>query len=82
MLLATFCMLPNAIVRIVRVPSFVVPLCIWSLLIVIVVLVDCAIHRRFHPLFRWAGVEIVLLWFALFLGTSSTWQHVAQFAVS
>lgn len=44
MLLATFCMLPNAIVRIVRVPSFVVPLYIWSLLIVTVVLVDCAIH--------------------------------------
>ena len=78
MLLATLSMLPNAIVRIVHLPSFVIPLTIWSLLIALVVLLDRLAQRKLHPVFsRWPLIQIVLLWLAFFVGTSEAWQHFA-----
>jgi hypothetical protein len=83
MLLATFCMLPNAIVRIVRMQSFIAPMIIWSLLIVIAALIDRWTHGRLHPVFgTWAFLQVALLWFALGVGLSDAWQHFAQRAVS
>lgn len=83
MLLATLCMLPNAIVRIIRLPSFIIPLIIWSLSIGLVVLVDRLVQRRLHPVFiRWAGVQVAMLWLAFFVGVSEAWQHFAARAVS
>ena len=78
MLLATLSMLPNAIVRIIRVPSFVIPLIIWSLLIAVVVLLDRLAQRKVHPVFsQWALIQVVLLWLAFLVGTSVAWQHFA-----
>lgn len=78
MLLATLCMLSNAIVRIIRLQSFIIPLAIWSLSIALVVLVDRSVQRKLHPVFaRWAAVQVVLLWLAFFVGDSSAWQHFA-----
>ena len=51
MLLATLCMLPNAIVRIIRLQSFIIPLIIWSLSIALVVLIDGLVQRKLHPAF-------------------------------
>jgi hypothetical protein len=83
MLLATLCMLPNAIVRIIRLPSFIIPLVIWSLSIAVVVLIDWLVQRKLHPVFaRWAAVEIATLWLAFLVGISADWQYFAQRAVS
>lgn len=83
MLLATLCMLPNAIVRIIRFQSFIVPLIIWSSSIALVVLVDCLVQRKVHPVFgRWAAIQVAMLWLAFFVGTSEAWQHFATRAVS
>ena len=82
MLLGTLCMLPNAIVRIIRVPSFIIPLTIWSLCVALVVLIDWAVQRKLHPVFaRWAVLGVVTLWLALAVGVSDVWQHLAQRAV-
>jgi hypothetical protein len=83
MLLATLCMLPNAIVRIIPLQSFVIPLIIWSLSIALVVLIDWLVQRKLHPvLARWAAVEVATLWLAFVVGLSAAWQHFAQRAVS
>lgn len=83
MLLGTLCMLPNAVVRIVRVPSFIIPLTIWSLVIALVVLIDWLVQRKLHPVFsRWAILQVVMLWLALLTGISEAWQHFAARAVS
>ncbi len=83
MLLATLCMLPNAIVRIIRLPSFIIPLILWSLAIALVVLIDWVVQRKLHPVFaRWAMVEVAMLWLAFVVGISAVWQHFAQRAVS
>jgi hypothetical protein len=83
MLLGTFCMLPNPIVRIVRLQSFIAPLTIWSVLIVLVALVDRRTSGEMHPVFgRWAGVEIAVLWLAYFVGISPGWQSLARTVVS
>ena len=83
MLLATLCMLPNAIVRIIRLPSFIIPLIIWSSSIALVVLVDRLVQRRLHPVFaRWAFAQIVMLWLAFITGISEAWQHFAIKVVS
>ena len=83
MLLATFCMVPNAIVRIIRMQSFLVPLAIWSLLIAIAVLIDLRIQGRLHPVFgNWAFLQVALLWFALGVGLSTTWQNLVRSYVS
>jgi hypothetical protein len=83
MLLATFCMLPNAIVRIVRMQSFIIPLIIWTVSIAVVVFVDCLVQRKVHRVFaRYAVFEVVMLWLAFFAGSSETWQQFAAWAVS
>ena len=83
MLLATFCMVPNAIVRIIRMQSFLVPLAIWSLLIAIAVLIDLPMQGRLHPVFgNWAFLQVALLWVALGIGLSTTWQNLVRSYVS
>lgn len=93
MLLATFCMLPNAIVRITvpwssrilpPVPwaNFILPLILWSLSIGLVCAIDSAVNRRLHPAFgRWTFAPVLLLWLAYFVGASNAWQHFARGAV-
>jgi len=83
MILATLCMVPNALVRLTFWwPSFTLPLVLWTLLIVSIALADLAIHRRLHPVFgQWAALQICLLWLAYLVGLSSVWQSFARHAV-
>lgn len=83
MLLGTLCMLPNALVRITFWwPSFILPLILWTLLIVSIAIADLAVHRRLHPVFaRWAALQIGLLWLAYFVGISPVWQSFARHVV-
>jgi hypothetical protein len=84
MVLATLCMIPNALVRLTTWwPSFILPLALWTLLIVSIAVTDSAIHRKFHPVFaKWAAVQICLLWLAYFVGVSTLWQSWARRALA
>jgi hypothetical protein len=83
MVLATLCMVPNALVRLTFWwPSFILPLVLWTLMIVSIAIADSTIHRRLHPVFaKWAPLQICLLWMAYFVGVSPVWQSFAQHAV-
>lgn len=84
MILATLCMVPNALVRLTTWwPSFILPLVLWTLLIVAIAVTDSAIHRKFHPVFaKWAAVQICLLWLAYIVGVSTLWQSWAHRALA
>jgi hypothetical protein len=84
MVLATLCMVPNALVRLTFWwPSFTLPLVLWTLLIVSIVVADLAIHRKLHPVFaKWAAFQICLLWLAYFVGESTPWQSWARRALA
>jgi hypothetical protein len=84
MLLATLCMVPNALVRLtIWWPSFILPLVLWTVLIVSIAVADSAIHRKLHPVFaKWATVQICLGWLAYFVGVSAFWQSLAQHALA
>ncbi len=85
MVLATFCILPNPIVRVFMWAGFgnnIVILSVWSLLIVTVVALDSMRNRKFHPAFAFAApTTIGCLTFAYFASLSSVWQHFAADAV-
>ena len=84
MVLATLCMIPNALVRLtVWWPSFLPPLILWTILIVSIAVTDLAVHRKLHPVFaKWATVQICLLWLAYFVGVSTFWQSWARRALA
>lgn len=84
MVLATLCMIPNALVRLtIWWPSFTLPLVLWTLLIVSIAVTDSAVHRKLHPVFaKWAALQICLLWLAYFVGVSTLWQSWAHRALA
>lgn len=85
MLLATFCMLPNPIVRLFVWMGFgsnVMILSFWSLLVIAVVLLGSMRNRRLHPAFGFgATITIAFLYLAYFGSLTSMWQSFAANAV-
>jgi hypothetical protein len=81
MLLPTFCMLPNPIVRLfiwVGIGSNTVILSLWALLVTAVVLFDSIRNRRVHPAFGvGATFTIAFLYSAYFGSLTPIWQHLA-----
>ena len=81
MLLATFCMLPNPIVRLFMWAGFgsnIVILSVWTLLIVAVVSLDSLRNRRLHSAFAFgATTTIGCLTLVYFGSLSPLWQHFA-----
>ncbi len=86
MLLATFCMLPNPIVRLFVWAGFgsnIVILSFWALLVTVIVLLDSIRHGRLHPAFGLgATLTIAFLYLAYFASLTPTWQRFAANAVS
>jgi hypothetical protein len=85
MLLATFCILPNPIVRLFIWAGFgsnIMILSVWALLVIAVVLVDWMRNRRLHPALGFGGaIAIAFLYFAYFGSLTSFWQQFAGKAV-
>jgi hypothetical protein len=85
MLLATFCMLPNPIVRLFVWAGFgsnIMILSFWTLLVIAVVLVDSLRNRRLHPAVALgATITIASLYLAYFGSLTSMWQRFAANAV-
>lgn len=85
MLLATFCMLPNPIVRLFIWAGFgsnIVILTLWALLVTAVVLLDSMRNRRLHPAFGFgATITIAFLYIAYFGSLTPLWQRFAANAV-
>lgn len=86
MVLATLCMLPNPMVRLlvlVGVERNIVILDIWASLVVAVALLDALRNRRLHPAFGFGSfVTIAFLYSAYFWSLTSFWQRFAGRAVS
>ena len=81
MLLATFCMLPNPIVRLfiwAGLGSNIVILSVWTLLVIAVVFVDFIRIRRVHPAFGvGATLTIAFMCSAYFGSLTAIWQRFA-----
>lgn len=85
MLLATFCMLPNPIVRLFVWAGFgsnIVILCVWASLAAAIVLVDSIRNGRVHPAFGFgATITVAFLSLVYFGSLTPTWQRFAAKAV-
>ncbi len=85
MLLATFCMLPNPMVRLfmwVGFGSNIFILNLWALLALAILLFDSARNRRLHPAFGFgASVMVSFLYLAYFGSLTAVWQRFATRAV-
>jgi hypothetical protein len=85
MLLATFCILPNPIVRLFVWAGFgsnIVILSVWALLTAAVVLLDSIRNRRLHPASGFgATITVAFLYSAYFVSLTPLWQHFAANAV-
>lgn len=85
MLLATFCMLPNPIVRLfiwAGIGSNIMILSFWALLVVAVVLIDSIRKRRLHPAFGFGStLTLASLYLAYFGSLTPFWQRFAAGAV-
>jgi hypothetical protein len=85
MILATFCMLPNPIVRLSVWAGFgsnVVLLSFWASLVAAIVLLDSMRNRRLNPAFGFgAAVTIAFLYLAYFGSLTQFWQRFAAKAV-
>jgi hypothetical protein len=81
MLLATFCMLPNPIVRLfiwAGIGSNIMILSLWAFLIIAVVLLDSTRNRKLHPAFGVGGTIIVAFLYLVYFGSRTPlWQHFA-----
>jgi len=81
MLLATFCMLPNPIVRLfiwAGLGSNILILSLWALLVTAVVMLDSIRNRKLHPAFGFGATIIVgFLYLVYFCSRTSLWQHFA-----
>lgn len=86
MLLATFCMLPNPLVRLfvwVGFGSNLMILSFWALLLTAIVLLDSIRNNRLHPSLGFgATITIGFLYLAYFGSLTSVWQHFAAKTVS
>lgn len=85
MLLATFCMLPNPIVRLFVWAGFgsnIVILSLWASLVAAVALLDWMRNGRLHPAFGFgATITIAFLYLAYFGSLTPVWQRFAAKAV-
>ena len=85
MLLATFCMLPNPIVRLFVWAGFgsnIVILSVWAFLVTTIVLIDSIRNGRVHPAFGFgATLTVGLLSLAYFGSLTLVWQRFATNAV-
>ena len=82
MVIATLCILPNAIVRLSLLTDFDFLstnfgiITVWALLVVAVVGVDVWRNRRLHPAFGWsASLAIVALFAAWYASRTALWDH-------
>ena len=86
MLLATFCILPNPIVRLFIWAGFgsnIVILSFWASLVAAVVLIDSMRNRKLHPAFAIGATSAVaFLYIAYFGSLTPLWQRLATKAVS
>lgn len=86
MLLATLCMVPNAIVRLFLrfgVETNLGFINIWTTLLLLIVLIDSIRNRRLHPAFAIGGTTaIALMYAAQFASRTQLWQHFAPRIVS
>jgi len=82
MLLATLCILPNAIVRLflrLGVQSNLVFLSIWATLVVVIVLIDSIRNRRLHLAFGIGGtIALTIMYLAQFASRTPVWQLFAS----
>jgi hypothetical protein len=85
MLLATFCMLPNPLVRLFIWAGFgsnIVILGVWASLVAAIVLVDSIRNGRVHPAFGFgATITVAFLSLVYFGSLTPTWQRFAAKAV-
>ena len=84
MLLATLCMIPNAIVRLFLrfFDSNLAFLNIWATLIVLIVLIDSIRNRRLHPAFGiGATIALTIMYVAQFASRTQAWQVFASHLV-
>ena len=85
MLLATFCILPNPIVRLfvwAGLGSNIVILSVWALLVAAIVLFDSIRTGRLHPAFGFgATLTVAFLYLAYFGSQMPSWQRFAANAV-
>lgn len=85
MLLATFCMLPNPIVRLfvwVGFGSNIMILSFWALLVIAIVMLDSIRNGRLHPAFGiGATLTVAFLFLAYFGSLTRVWQRFAANAV-
>ena len=81
MILATFCILPNPIVRLfiwAGLGSNIMILGFWASLVAAVVLFDSIRNRRVHPAFGFGATIIVVLLYLVYFGSRTPlWQHFA-----
>jgi hypothetical protein len=89
MLLATLCILPNAVVRLSLLTSSellsqnIALLTLWALLVVAVVAIDTFRRRRLHPAFGFVGAAVLLIMYCgHFVGISQPWFRFASSLVS
>jgi hypothetical protein len=84
MLLATLCMIPNAIVRLLLrfFETNLAFLSIWAMLVVVIILVDSIRNRRLHPAFGiGTTVALAVMYFAHFVSRTQAWQLFASHLV-
>jgi len=81
MLLATFCILPNPIVRLFIWTGFgnnLMILSSWALLVAAVVVLDAIRNRRLHPAFGFGATIMVVFLYVVYFGSRTIfWQHFA-----
>jgi hypothetical protein len=89
MLLATLCILPNAVVRLSLLTSSellsqnIALLTLWALLVVTVIALDAFRRRRLHPALGFVGAAVLLIMYCgHFVGISQPWFRFASSLVS
>lgn len=84
MLLATLCILPNAVVRLFLrfFDTNLAFLSIWATLVVVIVLIDSIRNRRLHPAFGiGAATALAVMYVAQFASRTQVWQVFASHLV-
>jgi hypothetical protein len=84
MVLATLCIVPNAIVRLSLLTSIellshnIALLTLWAFVVIAVIALDTLRRRRLHPAFGFAGAAaLVIMYCAHFVGVSQPWVRFA-----
>lgn len=85
MILATLCMLPNPMVRLLvllGVTDFPTMLTVWAVIVATIVTIDVLRRGEIHPAFAFGGSAIIgLLYCAYFVSVTPLWQTFAARAV-